>query len=171
MKTNALSTRRRWLAVLGGGFFGAMARYGLSAAIQSALGNAWPADILIINLTGAFVLALLTLLADTTTLIGPTRRLLLNVGFLGAYTTFSSLALGDVLLLGSGHWLAAGVYLFFSLGGGLLAIMLGSASGRWLSKALQRGSGAAQHKEVSIPEAPPSLAAQQDEPAGSRRYK
>ena len=147
MKTRALSTRRRWLAVLGGGFLGALARYGLSAALQGALGNAWPADILIINLTGAFVLALITILADSTTLIGPTRRLFINVGLLGAYTTFSSLALGDVLLLGSGRWLAAGFYLLASLGGGLLAIMLGSAGGRWLSRRFQRRSSQAKQQQ------------------------
>jgi fluoride ion exporter CrcB/FEX len=56
-------------------------------------------DILFINLTGALLLAFCMVLADATFLLGPTRRLFVNVGFLGAYTTFSSLAMGDVLLL------------------------------------------------------------------------
>lgn len=134
MKTRALSRQRRWLAVLCGGFLGAITRYLLSAVIQAALGKAWPYDIFVINLSGAFVLALVTVLADTTTFIGPARRLFINVGFLGAYTTFSSLALGDILLLGKAHWLAASVYIGLSIPGGLLMALLGDTAGRWLIK-------------------------------------
>src|SRR5476651_604219 len=99
-----LSARRRILAVFAGGFCGTIARVLLSMLVQSRLGNGWPYDILLINLTGAFLIAFFTTLADTTFLIGPTRRLFINVGFLGAYTTFSSLALGDVLQFQKGHW-------------------------------------------------------------------
>jgi protein CrcB len=140
MKTRALSAHRRWLAVLGGGFLGAITRDLLSLLIQAALGKAWPFDILVINLSGAFVLALVTVLADTTTLIGPTRRLVINVGFLGAYTTFSSLALGNVLLLGQARWLAAGIYLILSIPGGIVMALLGNATGRWLAQMGRRAS-------------------------------
>src|SRR5713226_3546632 len=95
----ALSSRRRLLAVLVGGFCGTITRSLLSTTLQSHFGNRWPYDILLINLTGAFLLAFFTTLADATILIGPTRRLFINVGFLGAYTTFSTLALGDVQLI------------------------------------------------------------------------
>ena len=94
---------RRLLAVFCGGFFGTIVRYLLSILIQTYFGKNWPYDILIINVTGAFVLACITTLADASVLIGPTRRLIINVGFLGAYTTFSSLALGDVLLFANGR--------------------------------------------------------------------
>jgi CrcB protein len=147
MKTHTLSTRRRWLAVLGGGFLGAITRYLLSAAMQASLGKAWPYDIFVINLTGAFVLALVTVLADATTLVGPTRRLFINVGFLGAYTTFSSLALGDVLLLGQAHWLAASIYLVLSIPGGLLLALLGETAGRWFVTLGRRFSARAQARQ------------------------
>lgn len=127
----SLSTWRRVLAVLCGGFCGTITRYLLSILIQSWLGKGWPYDILFINVTGAFVLAFVTTLADATFLIGPTRRLLINVGFLGAYTTFSSLALGDVLLFYNGRWLPAVLYLLLSLVGGVLAVMLGDILGQW----------------------------------------
>ncbi len=154
MKTHALSIRRRWLAVLGGGFLGAITRYLLSAAMQAVLGKGWPYDIFIINLTGAFVLALVTTLADTTMLIGPTRRLFINVGFLGAYTTFSSMALGDVLLLGQGRWLAASLYLLLSIPGGIALALLGDTTGRWLVKTLRRApafSPARQRRTAPLP--------------------
>jgi CrcB protein len=121
----ALSSRRRLLAVLVGGFCGTITRSLLSTTLQSHFGNGWPYDILLINLTGAFLLAFFTTLADATILIGPTRRLFINVGFLGAYTTFSSLALGDVSLFSKSMWFLAIFYLLASFIGGLLAVLLG----------------------------------------------
>lgn len=127
----SLSERRRMLAVLSGGFCGTVTRYLLSGIVQSWLGKGWPYDILFINVTGAFALAFITTLADATFLIGPMRRLFINVGFLGAYTTFSSLALGDVLLVHNGQWLPAILYLLLSLLGGVLAVLAGDVLGRW----------------------------------------
>jgi CrcB protein len=101
-------------------------------ALQSVWGKGWPYDILLINVTGACVLALITTLADATFLVGPTRRLFLNVGFLGAYTTFSSLALGDVLLLTGREWGPAVLYLGISLVGGMLAVVIGDLLGQTL---------------------------------------
>jgi len=132
------SLPRRLLAVFVGGFFGTVTRYLLSIAIQSALGKAWPYDILLINVTGACVLAFITTLADASLFVGPTRRLFLNVGFLGAYTTFSSLALGDVLLFANGRWPLALLYLLLSLAGGIGAVLLGDALGQWCIRQAKR---------------------------------
>jgi len=138
--TIASSERRRMLAVLCGGFCGTVTRYLLSMVVQGWLGKGWPFDIFLINITGAFVLAFVTTLADATFLIGPTRRIFINVGFLGAYTTFSSLTLGDVLLFNNGQWLAAMLYLLLSLFGGILAVLVGDASGRWFIRKVRKGS-------------------------------
>ncbi len=132
------SLPRRLLAVFLGGFFGTIVRYLLSILIQTYLGKAWPYDILIINVTGAFVLACITTLADASVLIGPTRRLLINVGFLGAYTTFSSLALGDVLLFANGRWPLALLYLVLSLVGGIVAVLAGDVVGNWCIKLVKK---------------------------------
>jgi fluoride exporter len=133
-----LSLSRRILAILLGGFLGTVTRYLLSQLIQSHLGKGWPYDILFINLTGAFLLAFFTTLADAAILISPTRRLFVNVGFLGAYTTFSSLALGDVLLSSNAQLFPAFVYLFFSTIGGILVILLGSWLGQWSVKKVKQ---------------------------------
>ena len=130
--TQRLSTRRCILAVFCGGFLGTLARYFLSITVQGWLGKGWPYDILLINLSGALLLALVNTLADAIFLFGPTRRLLINTGFMGAYTTFSSLALGDILLFSKGQITPALLYLFVSLLGGLGAILLGD----WLGQAL-----------------------------------
>ncbi len=123
---------KRLLAVFCGGFLGTLARYLLSHAVQGMLGNGWPYDILLINVTGAFVLALLTMFAEVSLFIGPTRRLFLNVGFMGAYTTFSSLALGDATLFSEQKIFLALLYLVCSLLGGIVAVLLGQMSGHWL---------------------------------------
>jgi fluoride exporter len=126
-----LSLSRRLLAVFVGGFCGTILRVLLSIWIVGWLGKAWPFDTLVINLTGAFLFAFVTMLAQATLWIGPTRRLLLTTGFLGAYTTFSSLALGDVSLLTWNHWLPALGYLLASGVGGILAILGGAQLGQW----------------------------------------
>src|SRR5579884_2680656 len=92
-----LSLRRRVMAVFFGGFFGTLMRYLLSTLIQSWLGKNFPFDILFINITGALILALVTVLADATFLVGPTRRLFINIGFLGAYTDRKSEGVTHVL--------------------------------------------------------------------------
>lgn len=130
MARDVLSAWRRVSAVLIGGFCGTITRYLLSLLIQSWFGKALPYDIFLINITGALILAFITTLADATFLIGPTRRLFINVGFLGAYTTFSSLALGDVQLISHSQEMYALLYFLLSLFGGVLAIMLGD----WLGQ-------------------------------------
>ncbi len=125
----SLRASQRLLAVFCGGFLGTLARYGLSLAIQGVLGKSWPYDILIINLTGALMLSLINVLADAGLWIDPIRRLFLNVGLMGAYTTFSSLALGDVLLMQSDQWGPALLYLGLSLIGGFLMVLSGQGIG------------------------------------------
>jgi len=130
--SHTLSLRRQLSAVLCGGFCGTITRNWLSQLIQGHLGKGWPYDIFLINITGALLLAFITTLADATFLIGPTRRLFINVGFLGAYTTFSSFALGDVQLATAGHWFSALSYVFMSLAVGILAVWSGDALGQWV---------------------------------------
>src|SRR5579884_4358493 len=119
LRNKQLSPQRRIMAVFAGGFLGTITRYLLSLLVQGWLGKSLPYDIFFINISGAFALAFITTLAETALFIGPTRRLFINVGFLGAYTTFSSLALGDVQLFAGSHIFAAVLYLLCSFIGGL----------------------------------------------------
>lgn len=161
----SLSARRRILAVLGGGFLGTVMRYLLSTALQMWFGKNFPFDIFIINVTGALALALVTTLADDTFLIGPTRRLFINVGFLGAYTTFSTLALGDVLLSTKHQWLLAFVYLVASILGGMVAVWLGDLLGqiglRTRRRAVRRRTNARKHTHT-LPALLPDNAASEE---------
>lgn len=136
----SLSVRRRLLAVLGGGFCGTITRYEVSAFVAGWLGKGWPYDLLLINVTGALLLAFVTTLADGTFLVGPTRRLFVNVGFLGAYTTFSSFALNSDLLLKSGEWFPGFLYMVLSIIGGVLAVLLGDWLGLWCISKTRRAA-------------------------------
>ena len=151
-----LSGQRRMVAVLFGGFCGTLARYLLSTFLQMSLGKSWPYDIFLINITGALLFAFVTTLAEAAMWIGPTRRMFLTVGCLGAYTTFSSLALGDVLLFGDGRWFPALLYLLGSTIGGLGAILLGEKLGQWVLKKREQPSTARTTRR--LPKTPRSFA-------------
>ncbi|MFE4197423.1 fluoride efflux transporter FluC [Paenarthrobacter sp. NPDC056912] len=118
--------------VAAGGVFGALARYGLGLAIPAP--GSWPLPTLLINLSGAMALgALLEGLSRRGPDAGGRRllRLALGTGFLGAYTTYSTLALDAVHLLLAGAGTAAAAYLGASLLGGAAATTAGIWLGAW----------------------------------------
>jgi CrcB protein len=80
----------KYLIVLFGGGFGALARYIVGTEIAQRMGvRFFPLGTMVINITGSFLIGLLMALL-TQRLANPNWRLLLVVGFLGGYTTFSS---------------------------------------------------------------------------------
>jgi CrcB protein len=80
----------KYLIVLFGGGVGALARYIVGTEIAQRVGVRFPsAGTMVINITGSFLIGLLMTLL-TQRLSNPNWRLLLVVGFLGGYTTFSS---------------------------------------------------------------------------------
>ncbi|WP_256212533.1 CrcB family protein [Arthrobacter sp. yr096] len=118
--------------VAAGGVLGALARYGLGLVIPAP--GAWPLPTLVINLTGALALgALLEGLSRSGPDVGNRRvlRLALGTGFLGAYTTYSTLALDAVHLFAAGAAPAAAGYLLASLLGGAAATTAGIWLGAW----------------------------------------
>jgi fluoride exporter len=129
--------RSRWprihwwsVAVIGiGGFAGGLARYGIGQAWPTPSGT-FPWATFAINTSGAFVLALLLILAlevlPPTTYLRPA----LGTGFCGAYTTFSSVATASNQLAAHGHVNVAAAYVAISLFAGLAATSLGIVIGR-----------------------------------------
>jgi len=74
-----------------GGFIGAILRYSIGGFIQGwSKGNNFPIGTLAVNILGCFVIGLLSQLAETHGLFSPETRSLLFIGFLGAFTTFST---------------------------------------------------------------------------------
>lgn len=90
-----------------GGFIGANARYIVSTWAAGRFGVTFPWGTLIINFTGSCLLAVFLAWAGNRALVDPRLRLLIAVGFFGAYTTFSTFANESVALLNAGNWIGA----------------------------------------------------------------
>ncbi len=74
-----------------GGFVGSVCRYWVSGWVQSAVNQSWrPVGTLAVNVIGCFLIGLLMGMADFRQLLKPDARLLLVVGLLGGFTTFSA---------------------------------------------------------------------------------
>lgn len=117
-----------------GGFLGANARYWLGGWAQARWGTAFPWGTFLVNVTGSFLLGLLmALLAERLSMPrAPTLRLGIAVGFIGAYTTFSTFTYETLALAGTQGWVRAAVNAFGSLAAGLAAVLLGNWIGRLL---------------------------------------
>ncbi|EMY34283.1 protein CrcB [Arthrobacter crystallopoietes BAB-32] len=124
------------LLVMAGGALGALARHSIGLLLPPAAG--WPLATLAANLSGAFVLGLLLeFLALGARNDAGTRavRLAAGTGFLGAFTTYSALALEANLLLAEGQTGTAIAYLLATLAGGFLASLAGvGVASRWLRR-------------------------------------
>ncbi len=108
-----------------GGAAGSAARHLLNGMVTRQLDSAFPWGIFIVNVTGCFVMGLVAALLLKVGYLAETGRLLLAVGFLGGFTTFSAFALDALRLVQSGHVGLAGVYVVGSVALSLLAVFVG----------------------------------------------
>ena len=117
-----------------GGALGAVARYGVSGWVQNATGVTFPWGTMAVNVTGSLLLGVvIRILADVTT--PPHWRAFLAIGFLGAYTTFSTLTFEAAQLLRDREWGAAMGYVAGSVGIGLAAVFVGMGAAEWYLRA------------------------------------
>ena len=108
-----------------GGFIGAIARYAVAIWIGQRWGRNFPLGTFVINVTGSFLIGLLMTLMAERIIENPQWRLLLVVGFLGAYTTFSTFEYETGALLRDGEWMFAGLNVMGSVLVGFIALKLG----------------------------------------------
>jgi len=111
-----------------GGFFGAIARYLLSGlAHRLSGGTVFPVGTLTVNVLGCLIIgALMSLIVDKAVL-GPSVRMVCVVGFLGAFTTFSSFGYETLGLLRDGQMLSACLNVLANVVLGIGAVFLGWA--------------------------------------------
>ena len=123
-----------YLLVGVGGFIGANARYVVVRWAGNLAEARFPWGTFLVNVSGSFLLGLLgAVLAQKAVAHGDALRLGLGVGFLGAFTTFSTFELETHALFEDGVWLTALGNMVASLVLGLLAIRLGILAGKaWL---------------------------------------
>ena len=121
----------RYVAILIGGGVGSLSRYIIGTLIAARLGSRFPYGTVFINITGSFLIGFAMTILTVRTDLNPNWRLLLVVGFLGGYTTFSSYQWETLSLVRDGNgWLG----LLNGLGSlivGYIAVWLGAtAAGR-----------------------------------------
>jgi CrcB protein len=109
-----------WLGVGLFGALGALSRFFLGAVVTARRPGAFPAGTFVVNLTGCFVLGLLTGLSLSSNLM-----LVIGTGFLGGYTTFSTWMVESQRLAEDGEQTLLYAYLFGSMVAGLGFAALG----------------------------------------------
>lgn len=125
----------KWIMIATGGAFGALLRFAVTDLAHRIWGSDFPYGTLVANLLGCLLIGLLWAWAERTP-FHPHLRLLLFVGVLGAFTTFSTFSLEALQLFRSGAVRAAVVYVLASNLGGLLAAAVGYGLARLAVQAL-----------------------------------
>jgi len=120
------------LVVSVGGALGALSRYGLGVWISSKWNQGFPLHTFLINISGAFLLGFLNILFIERLTISPLWRLGIGVGFLGAFTTFSTFGFEVITLLEGGSLFTAGLYTLLSILVGFTGVALGVGLARLL---------------------------------------
>lgn len=124
-----VETLKQCMAIGVGGFFGALARFFVATSLQKLVETSLPFGTMVVNITGCFILGFFLTLVDGRT-ISDATRLGIGVGFVGAYTTFSTLMFDCVSLTRDGALYKAAFNLLLSVILGLLAVKVGAICGR-----------------------------------------
>ncbi|MBC2581195.1 CrcB family protein [Clostridium sp. DJ247] len=121
---------KKYLFIGAGGFFGAILRLWIKTMpIQNYTGII-PINTLFINITGSFILALISTMAIEIVHMDNDLRLGICTGFLGAYTTFSTMCKEGMVLLDNGSYVSFIYYITTSVFLGLGAAYLGAVLAR-----------------------------------------
>ena len=115
-----------------GGFFGAVARYIVALWIGQRWGRIFPLGTFVVNISGCFLISFLMSLFTEKFMVNPQLRLFLVIGFLGAYTTFSTFEYETGNLVKDGEWSIALANVILSVIAGFVALK----SGEFIAKSI-----------------------------------
>jgi CrcB protein len=130
--TKENSIVRDFFTISLGAIAGANARYFLSRYAAKVMGPVFPYGTLVINVTGSIVVGFFMIWATERVLIDPRWRLLIVVGFCGAYTTFSGYAFETMAYFEQGQWLL----MFTNFFSNNFLCLAGALAGMALARAL-----------------------------------
>lgn len=116
-----------------GGSLGAIARYWVGAAIADRLGTKFPYGTFVINITACLIIGFSLVFLDRRTELSPAWRFLIPVGFVGAYSTFSTFEWETFTTLQTGAFFLAALYVALSFFLGLIAVWCGVLLARAVS--------------------------------------
>ncbi len=119
------------LLIAAAGAAGTLLRFALSGAVQKGLGSAaFPYGTLAVNVIGCFLFGLIFTLAEEKMLISSEARIILLVGFMGAFTTFSTFGFETAAFIRDSQWGFAALNVATQNITGILAIFGGIILGR-----------------------------------------
>ncbi len=115
-------TLQNIIAVAIAGAFGTLLRYGLASWVTRYSSPGFPWGTLTVNVAGCFIAGLIVTWIGVRAQIDPTLRAAILIGFLGAFTTFSTFIVDASVLAKTSTWLHAGAYILAQNGVGLIAL-------------------------------------------------
>ncbi len=121
-----------WVWVAVGGAIGAISRYLVATFVQKTLAVAFPAGTMAVNVIGSFIIGLAFYYSINFWVHSPHLKALIIVGFLGAFTTFSSYSLDTVNLLMEGESLKALIYVIATN----FLCFIATISGLWIARTI-----------------------------------
>jgi fluoride exporter len=122
--------RFAWICL--GGALGTGARYLLSGWVARRLPTAFPYGTLAVNLVGSFLIGAVMHVSLATAQLSPDSRVILVIGVLGGFTTYSGFNYETLQYFRDGAWLFGILNMVVMVGGCLAAGIAGLASARWL---------------------------------------
>jgi CrcB protein len=108
-----------------GGALGALARYQLAVMIQARVPAGFPWGTFVVNISGCFVMGVATTLLTDRLVVHPNWRFLIPIGFIGAYTTFSTFEIETFRAVTEGAWLVGALNVAGSVVAGYVALWAG----------------------------------------------
>jgi CrcB protein len=120
----------RLLLICLGGAVGTGARYLIGGLAARWLGSEFPYGTLFINVLGSFLIGFIQQVGLTTLAIPETTRLVLTIGVMGGFTTYSSFSYETISLIENGSWLGAAANVVLTTGLCLVVCVLGLGLGR-----------------------------------------
>ena len=122
----------RYVMIAIGGAIGAIARYQVAAVIQARVPVGFPYGTFIVNISGCLIMGFVTALLTERLVVHPNWRFLIPIGFVGAYTTFSTFELETFRAVSEGAWPIAGANVVGSCVAGYAALWAGFIAARLL---------------------------------------
>ena len=122
---------RKLLLIACAGGIGTLARYGLSGFIQRLIGGVFPWGTVVVNICGCLLAGLLWAALEERYPIPGDVRAMVFIGFMGAFTTFSTYMLESGNLIQDGEWMRAAGNMLLQNSAGITALFTGLALGKY----------------------------------------